>query len=393
MTDPALDLSNPDRILVALVLRAFPFSAPPPLPHIQTDHWDTLVERARHHGLIPLLCAALDAQPQANVPAAILETLHDTYRSSVLAGAKKYYELDALLDLTRAENLPLLVLKGAALAKWLYPEPGLRPSGDADVLLHQSDVPRLETLLHARGYRASGELAQGFRDAYYSEMAFTQSVPPHLALDVHWHMFVPVYFRTRMDVEWFWRHTQTFTQGTTRMTLLNPTAQLVHLTVHASLNHRHTPRLLWLYDLALLLHKHGSARDWDDAAAFARASQVTRSVREILEQTALWWGVSAPAPFLQTLQNTRIGPDERIAFALTAAEHNQARALSDALATPGIFNKLRYALRHVFPDAAYMREHYRVRHSALLPYYYARRTVETGWKFVRSLASAVTPKQ
>ena len=392
MTDTVLDMSGPDRVLVALILRAFPFSAPPPMPQTQAAQWDALVERARYHGLIPLLCAALDAQPNDTLPAAMPEMLQDTYRGSVLANAKKYYELDTLLDLTRAANLPLVMLKDAALAKWLYPDPGLRPFGDADVLLHQNDVPRLQTLLQARGDRASGELAAGFRDAYYSEMAFTQSVPPHLALDVHWHLFVPVYFRARMDSRWFWTHTQPYAQGGTRLTLLNPTAQLVHLAVHASLNHRHTPRLLWLYDLALLQHKHAAEIDWDDAAAFVRASQVTRSVREILEQTAQWWGVRAPASFLQTLQNTRIGVDERIAFALTAADRNEARVLSDALATPGISNKLRYALRHVFPDAAYMREHYHVRHSALLPFYYVRRTAETSWKFLRSVASAITPK-
>jgi hypothetical protein len=157
-----------------------------------------------------------------------------------------------------------------------------------------------------------------------------------------------------------------------------------------SLNHQHAPRLLWLYDLALLLTQRGATIDWDAAAAFARASQVTRSVREILVQTEEWWGVSAPSSFMETLRTTRIGFDERIAFALTAAKHNQARALSDALATPGLFHKLRYALRHIFPAPAYMTQHYRIRHTALLPFYYARRFVETSWKLVRSLAAAIT---
>ena len=383
--------ASADEILTALIRRAFPFAAPPPLPpQRQTpDAWETLVARARYHGLVPLLCAALDAQPRDDVTEAQHSALTDAYRSSALACATKYHELNAVLAQARAQTLPLVLLKGAALAQWLYPAPALRPFGDADVLLHQSDVPRLQVLLETRGYHAHAELSKGFGDAYYSEMAFAQTTAPRLALDAHWHLFVPVYFRARMDIRWFWARTQTFLLNAQPVLIFDPTAQLLHLTIHASLNHRHSPRLLWLYDLALLLTKHGDAIDWDDAARFARASQVTRSVREILEQTETRWGVCAPAPFLQTLKNTRIGWSERAAFALTAAEHNQARALSDALATPGAMNKVRYAARHVFPDAAYMTEHYRVSHRALLPLYYARRVLETGWKFARSIVSAL----
>jgi hypothetical protein len=381
--------SAADRALVALILRAFPLHAPPPLRATPSAAWDILLARARWHGLAPLLCAALDAQPRDDIPQDIAETLTELYRRSALAGAAKYHELAILLNLARADKLDLLLLKGAALAQWLYPAPALRPFGDVDVLVHQSDVPRLRALLEARAYRASDELADGFRDAYYSEMAFTQTAPPHLALDAHWHLFVPVYFRTRMDVQWFWAHTQSFPLGGASVLIFNPTAQLVHLSIHASLNHQNAPRLLWLYDLALLLKQHGTEIDWDAALTFARASHVTRSMYEILIQVEQWWDVCAPPSFLASLSATRIGVNERIAFALMAANRNEARALSDALATPGAVNKLRYAARHLFPAPAYMTQHYRIPHPALLPLYYARRIVESSWKFARSLVSSV----
>lgn len=377
-----------DHALVALIVDAFPLTtravAPPPLD----IEWNALLDRARFHGLSPLLHAALDIRPRTDTPSEILETLTDVHRSSALATAAKYHELDALLPALASAALPCIVLKGAALAKWLYPAPDLRPFGDVDLLVQAHDAPRLRKLLETRGYRASGELAEGFRDAYYSEMAFAQNAPPHLALDAHWHLFVPLYFRARMDTQWFWERTIAFRPGMQPARILHPTAQLIHLTVHASLNHQHAPRLLWLYDLALLLTKHSAEIDWDAAAAFARASQVTRSVSDMLAQTEQWWGVAAPAPFLQTLRNTRVGWEERIAFALTAAPRNEARVLSDALAARGGRNKLRYAARHLLPDAAYMTQHYRIRRRALLPYYYARRVLESGWKFARSVLSA-----
>jgi hypothetical protein len=379
-----------DRALVALILDAFPLPARAPTPPPFDIEWGVLLERARFHGLSPLLHAALDARPRADAPTDILEALTDVHRSSALATAAKYHELETLLPLLHAAELPCIVLKGAALAKWLYPAPDLRPFGDVDLLVQAHDAPRLRDLLQTRGYRASDELAEGFRDAYYSEMAFVQSAPPHLALDAHWHLFVPLYFRARMDVEWFWKHTIEYPLGTQSVMILHPTAQLLHLTVHASLNHQHAPRLLWLYDLALLLTQHGAEIDWDAAAAFARASRVTRSASDILAQMEQWWGVAAPAPFLQTLKDTRVAFGERIAFAFTAARHNQARVLSDAFGAPGVGNKLRYGLRHLFPDAAYMTQHYRVRHPALLSWYYLKRVLQSGGKFARSVLSALT---
>lgn len=383
------NLALADRALVALVLEAFPFSRRAPASPSDTP-WDGLLERGRYHGLMPLLHAALDTRPRADVPSDILQTLAESYRSSALANAANYHELQDLLPALRAAAVPAVLLKGAALAKWLYPDPALRPFGDVDLLVHPNDVPRLRSLVEMRSYRADDELADGFRDAYYSEMAFVQSAPPHLALDVHWHLFVPLYFRTRMDIRWFWDRAIESPVGSQPALLFHPTAQLMHLTVHASLNHQHAPRLVWLYDLALLLTRHGSAIDWDDVAAFARASRVTRSVYDILARVEQWWGVAAPASFMQTLHGTRAGWDERIAFALTSANHNQARVLSDALAAPGLGGKLTYAGRHLFPAPAYMTEHYHVRHPALLPLYYAQRVFRSGWKFARSLASALS---
>ena len=387
---PSSSPSNSRRIDQQLVaLLDAPFSSSPRAANRDVA-WDALLSRARYHGLTPLLFARLQMPGAPDVPAPVLESLTETYRSSALAGAAKYYELAALGPLFAAAQIPFVVLKGAALAKWLYPEPARRPFGDLDLLFHAADVARLRAALAERAYQPGGELADGFGDAYYSEQSFHQTAPPRSTVVVHWHLFVPTYFRARMDVGWFWAHTQTVAFDGQPVLIFDPTAQLLHLTVHASLNHQHTPRLLWLYDLGLLMTRFAADIDWDAAAAFARASRVTRSVREILLQTEQWWGVSAPSSFMETLRTTRIGWDERAAFALTAAQHNQARALSDALATPGLANKLRYALRHVFPAPAYMTQHYHVRRRALLPFYYARRVVEIARKFARSLAAALT---
>lgn len=399
-------MSPLDRQLTALILNAFPLSAPPPAPPARAvADWDALVERARYQGLAPLLYAALETEKFAGVPPGTVETLREQYRSSALAAAAAYRELDAILAQFQARAIPVVVLKGAALAPWLYPSRALRPFGDLDLLVCPPSASAAQALLQARGYFPTGELAPGFAADLYSERAFTRRAPPRTSIDLHWDLFVPLYYRRRLDREWFWRHTQPWDlengsprrerEGAAVPTLagapalrLDPTAQFVHLAVHAGLNHQHAPRLLWLYDLALLLHGHGDEIAWDDVVRYASSAALGRSMVAVLDQVQIAWQVSPAPEYRAALNAARLGAVERLAFALTAAPHSEARALADALSAPGIRNKFRYALRHLFPDAEYMRRRYHVRRNALLPAYYLRRLGEITIKFSRSLWSA-----
>lgn len=376
--------------LVAHILRAFPFGASAPTPQLSDENgWHALVQRAKPEGVSPLLFAALEKQSWDRVPPAVIETLQTGYRSSALAGRSSYYALAELLPELAAQQIPLILLKGAALAAWLYPTPALRPFGDLDVLIRQADISTVSGILRSHGYTPGQELAAGFRDAYYSEMSFTRRTPPRTALDLHWNLFVPLFYRRRMDVEWFWRHTQALALDAQTILILDPTAQLVHLAVHASLNHQNSPRLIWLYDLALLLDRYSAQIDWDAVQVFARASRLTRPIGHILDQMQATWGIRPPNSYANAFKPSNRDVSERVAFALTAATHNQARGLSDALSAPGI-GKLTYVLRHLFPSPTYMRQRYALDAGAWLPWHYARRVVEIGWKFLRSIGSAVT---
>lgn len=381
--------SELNRQLVSYILRAFPFeAAPPELPQSTEETWHALLERARLEGLTLLLFASLE-KTNAAVPEFVHETLQTQVRLAALANGAAYHELDAVLPEFSSANIPVIVLKGAALAKWLYPAPNLRSFSDLDLFIRQRDVARLSAILRARGYDSNNELAAGFQDAFYSEMTFYRLTPPRVSLDVHWHLFVPLYFRRRIDPEWFWERAEIFSFGGATARVFNPTAQLVHLAVHASLNHKHTPRLIWLYDLALLLARKGDELDWHAAAAFAQQAGLARSMFEVLTQMQEVWSVRAPKEMYELFRPPHSSLKERIAFALTAAEHNQARALSDALSAPTWRGKVQYGWRHLFPDANFMRRHYGVQNDLLLPVAYARRLGTSAWKFTRSVWSSL----
>ena len=52
-----------------------------------------------------------------------------------------------------AAGIPVLLLKGAAFAYALYPEPWLRPRQDTDLLISPNDVAEAGQLLERAGYQ------------------------------------------------------------------------------------------------------------------------------------------------------------------------------------------------------------------------------------------------
>ncbi len=51
------------------------------------------------------------------------------------------------------ENVKVIVLKGTSLATNLYPDIGLRPMGDIDLLVHKSQFRSAIQLVQSIGYR------------------------------------------------------------------------------------------------------------------------------------------------------------------------------------------------------------------------------------------------
>lgn len=67
--------------------------------------------------------------------------------------------LRQLVVFGNTEGIPVILLKGGALANILYPDPGLRPMRDLDILAFSSDLLRIQDWLMAQGFQTVAESA------------------------------------------------------------------------------------------------------------------------------------------------------------------------------------------------------------------------------------------
>ncbi len=335
--------------------------------------WPAVLAVAAEQGLLPLLYGLLDRQ--AWIPEDVRCELQQAYTMTLLRYRLLRGELDRLLRRLRAGAVPVLVLKGVALAETIYPDPAWRPMHDMDLLVPPETVPTVMALLAQEGYRpVAPEVAPGVMQAYESQIALIPNRPLPFGLELHWHLFDSPHHQRVIPMDWFWQTCRPLSLAAEQTRILGPEAQLLHLGAHLWLHHRGRG-LLWQFDLVLLLHAMADRLDWDVIVHRAAAYDLILSTRHVLNGLATLWQAPVPPTVLDRLRTLSPSRAERRTVAhLTAARRPVLyRFCSDLLALPTWSARLRYAWFNLFPVPAYMRERYGISRSYLLPFYYPYR--------------------
>jgi hypothetical protein len=119
----------------------------------KVTEWEGVAAQAEAHGLAPLLYVhARSAGVQ--LPPAVKRKLQGLYLRHQHANRVRTDVLRDILSAYAAAGIPALVLKGAALSHTVYPEPGLRPMSDLDILVREADLWRAQSLLAGLGFDA-----------------------------------------------------------------------------------------------------------------------------------------------------------------------------------------------------------------------------------------------
>jgi hypothetical protein len=167
--------------------------------------------------------------------------------------------LDAFLD----EEIPVLVLKGAALAHVVYPSPGLRPMRDIDLLVPRDRARQAQSLLVSLGYQESAPKSFS-RQAHHHLPPMSKSVGG-MTVTVELHHRLLLYGRSP-DFDSLWSTKTYFDLDGREAYTLAPVEMLWHI-------YRHSfgfplisepMRLIWVADFVSLVEKCLEQIDWAD---------------------------------------------------------------------------------------------------------------------------------
>ncbi len=195
-----------------------------------------------------------------------------------------------LLAAARAEGLPIAVCKGFHWAERLYPEPGLRPYLDIDLLVAPSSWKAALDWLRRSGFRP--DVDPGRRAPSERVPAWTLS-PVYrrdgLAVELHPNpLGLQVPSLTEAE---FWPALREERIGGAAVLVPPWPHELVHAAIHAQ-QHSYS-RLSWLVDLAEMALRPDL--DWRAASRLAAAEGVAASVLHALRIVSRCWPESVPA--------------------------------------------------------------------------------------------------
>lgn len=260
--------------------------------------WAYVLRTATQHGVLPLLYKGLHTADVAAVPQPILAGLQEQFRANAVRNVWLTTELLKLLALFATHEIPAIPYKGPVVATALYGHLALRQCVDLDIVVQPRDLLRVQPLLVSQGYRLALTSAQAasFRQHRY-HYAFVRT-DGKVLVEIHW-AFTRKHWALSYDPVHLWARLVSVPLAGHTVRSFHPEDLLLLLCVHGLKDH--WARLLWIGDIAALLHRHPDMA-WDRVLAQARQWGCQRILLLGLLLARDLLGAALPEQIIQKIQ-------------------------------------------------------------------------------------------
>jgi hypothetical protein len=196
--------------------------------------WDSAIEIAKRHAVLPLVHRYLGLECSSAMPAKAMSKIRIQSQLIALYNRHLTTELVRLTGLLKTANIAAIAFKGPVLAAMAYGSIDLRQFVDLDILVRQTDLPRIAEILTAEKYLSPHTRREGLATGYFQEYEDAFFAAGRLgAIDVHWKI-IPRSFRFAPDEEFFWRRAQAVELEFGTVTAIAPEDLLLFICVHAA---------------------------------------------------------------------------------------------------------------------------------------------------------------
>ncbi len=199
-----------------------------------------------------------------------------------------------LRDLDRL-GIPVLAIKGAALALQCYDDPGCRPISDLDLLVPEARFPEAHRALASAGLRPwLAARPEALRRRTHG-VGFTHPDDPLLAIDLHARpldVLTPRGFDRRL-----FERAEAIDLGGAPARAPDPGDHLLLVAAHG-LRPCSVGPARWVADLTLLVRRRGASIDWDRLLHEARRCRLEWTLGTALRLAHEAFGAAVPAPVL-----------------------------------------------------------------------------------------------
>jgi hypothetical protein len=337
--------------------------------------WVTLAEIAQEESVAPLLYWQFKttAWPEG-IPTQTAAHLMQHYFRCQVSNQALYQALDVFLLEIQSAAIPVVLLKGINFAKTLYPDIGLRPMLDMDLLVRWQDADQVMKILSARGYQ---------RDFRADPPGFLHAIEHHyhmvndqgIQVELHWNLIAGSKDWRTPSEDWLWRNVEPVEfagKKAPHLQCLSPAAALLYCCAHIGLQHGlEQARLIWFYDVHALIIKYGPTLDWDALAAQAYLLNWGAALRTVLANTQARFGTPIPESVMDQLGAQKFTDEYLVQRKSSFSSYYDQLDVLFASLEPAA--RTRFILGRLFPSPGFIRHHHHPKPAWLWPFFYPYR--------------------
>ena len=276
------------------------------LHELHSDQWNTLVDLAVEHRVVPMLHQKLS---ENNVTDAIdkddyaFKTLLAYSRQVAKNNLRFLGELRAFLQECNQNQIPVILLKGIYLAGQVYDNPGLREMNDIDLLFKSSDLDLAYRILTGMGYQSINPVQiENIENVISQHQHLAPLVREDVAaFELHWNITRPGKIYSINPGE-LWARVEPVKIAGEEACSLCPEDLLLHLCIHTSYQHNFSFGLRPFIDIAEVISKEKDRFNWTLFTKRVQKFQCGRGVFLALKISQSFIGASVPENVFTGLQ-------------------------------------------------------------------------------------------
>jgi hypothetical protein len=259
--------------------------------------------------------------------------VRDATVATASANLRRSRALGRLLAALEAARIPIIVLKGLALAELMYRDVALRPMSDVDVIVRNSDFDAAVQVLFAAGF-ASDDFDPAIGSRGHPCHIHLRDPAEACVIELHWRLSPPTEVG-QIDVDEVWSRSRPVRLAAGPARVLATEDLILSLAEHVA-KHCFARGSLGLFDIDETVRRHSNEIEWREVVERARRWGVARSA-----YVSFWLAHVALGTPVPDEVTTALGPDDfdsRVAD-LFLAELMSAAAASDV---EGHFGTVRF---------------------------------------------------
>jgi len=151
-------------------------------------NWKWLLEHSMYHGVLSLIYYNIDKLNKSNICKAIFPISKNYYYATLERNKKLWEEFLYIQDVFQKLSIKVLPIKGIILNKVLYPDSGLRPMFDIDVLIQEENLMAAkEKILQLNYQKSFKNIPESYWRKYHCHLEFYNPYK-NIIFELHWQL-------------------------------------------------------------------------------------------------------------------------------------------------------------------------------------------------------------